>query len=66
MKLDRLGGARITPTLRRNILIAPLVLLIRIPIILPLVALYHAGQWAVTAIGFVGPFLPGFKRDPAA
>lgn len=52
-----------TAVIRRyNMRIAPFVLLVRLPIMLPLVAFVWLGERAEEAGNWIGPHLLGFKR----
>jgi hypothetical protein len=53
-----------TPQRKRNLYRAPLVILIRVPIMLPLWALVHVGEWAEALGSWLSLYLPGFEREP--
>jgi hypothetical protein len=53
----------VSPTTKRNLIRAPLVLLIRLPIMLPLWLIFKAGQGAEAIMEAIRHKLPGFERE---
>lgn len=53
-----------TPTQKRNLIKWPLVVMFRIPILLPLVALARLGEKAEALGEFLSPYLPSVDREP--
>lgn len=52
-----------TPARKRNLWRAPVVLLVRVPLLFPFWALYHVGQCAEQIGGWIGEHLPTFERE---
>lgn len=47
-----------------NWLLLPLVVLVRLPVMLPLLFVAKAGEMAEAVGDMVGPWLPGFRHNP--
>jgi hypothetical protein len=53
-----------SPARKRNLIRAPFVLLIRVPIMLPFWLLYFIGEIAEKAGNWLSHRLPGFESEP--
>lgn len=50
--------------IRRNILLAPFVLLVRAPLMLPLLAIHIVGEWARKALEWLHDRMPAWEPVP--
>lgn len=52
-----------TPERKHNLLVAPVVFLVRVPILLPFMLLAILGDWAERAGRWLGDKLPALKQE---
>lgn len=52
-----------TPERKHNLLVAPVVFLVRVPILLPFMVLAILGDWAERAGAWIGGYLPTLKQE---
>lgn len=52
-----------TPVRKRNLMRAPSVLLLRVPLVLPLYLIWRVGECSEKALDWLDDRIPGFERE---